>query len=145
MTSNLPLPDLDDPLTKEFWAATRDGKLVMPECTSCGYLQWPPERMCPQCQQRDRRWREIPAVGTLWSYAVYHRALDPAFADKVPYVVGLVTIDGIDRKMYGLMMNAEEDVRIGGRVRGVFVPANDEVTFIHWRIDDGSDSDANGE
>ena len=135
MTFTMPLPDLDDPLTQEFWAATREGKLVMPECTSCGYLQWPPERVCPQCQQRGRHWRDVPTVGTVWSYAVYHRALDPAFGDQVPYVVGLIEVDDIDRKMYGLMLNTEDDLTIGARVRAVFVPANDEVTLVRWRID----------
>lgn len=135
MTADVPLPDLDDPLTQPFWAATHEGRLVMPRCTSCGYLQWPPEKMCPECQSRGREWEEVPAVGTVWSYAVYHRALDPAFADKVPYVVGLIEVEGVDRKMYGLMTNTEDEVRIGGRVRGVFVPETPEVTFIQWRMD----------
>jgi uncharacterized OB-fold protein len=54
----------------------------------------------------------------------------------VPYVVGLVELDGVDRKMYGLMTNTEDEVVIGGRVRGVFVPETPEVTFIQWRMDD---------
>lgn len=140
MTPTKPLPDLNDPLTRPFWEAAREGRLVMPECTACGYVQWPPERMCPECQHRERRWREVPAKGTLWSYAVYHRALDPAFADDIPYAVGLVEIDGVGRKMYGLMLNDEADLKIGAPVHGVFVPVNDEVTFIRWRIDDEAQS-----
>lgn len=138
MTANLPLPDLDDVLTKPFWEAAREGRLVMPVCTTCGYLQWPPERVCPQCQNRGLDWQEVPAVGTLWSYAVYHRALDPAFADKVPYVVGLIEIDGADRKMYGLMNNTEDEVEIGARVYGVFTPVTEDVTFVNWEMDDSA-------
>ena len=136
MTSVKPLPDADDPLTRQFWAAAREGRLEVPECTNCGYLQWPPERVCPQCQQTGRRWSEVPATGTRWSYAVYHRALDPAFADEIPYTVGLVELDGIDRNMYGIMTGDESALKIGARVHGVFVPATDQVTFVRWEIDD---------
>lgn len=134
MTPAKPLPDVDDPLTQPFWAATREERLVLPECTNCGYLQWPPERVCPECQHTGRRWLEVPAVGTLWSYAVYYRALDPAFADDIPYAVGLVELDGIGRKMYGIMLDDESALKIGARVRGVFVPATDQVTFVRWQI-----------
>jgi uncharacterized protein len=136
-TPDLPLPDVDDPLTAEFWAAARSGRLVLPRCANCAYLQWPPERVCPECQHTDRVWHEFLPEGTLWSYAVYHRALDPAFADQVPYVVGLVELDA-GRKMYGLMKNDESAVHIGQRVRGVFQEATEEVTFLRWAVLDES-------
>jgi uncharacterized OB-fold protein len=131
--ANVPLPDVDDPLTAEFWAAAKDGRLVLPRCGHCGYLQWPPEKVCPECQHTERSWEEFAAEGTLWSYAVYHRALDPAFADKIPYVVGLIELDA-GRKMYGLMLDDEDSVQIGQRVTGVFEPVTDEVTFLRWRV-----------
>jgi hypothetical protein len=138
-----PLPDTDDPLTRPFWAAARESRLVMPECTSCGYLQWPPEKVCPECQCTGREWREFPAAGTLWSYAVYHRALDPAFADDIPYVVGLIELDA-GRKMYGTLLGDQLDPAIGARVRGVFEPVTDEVTFLRWRIEEVHKSDLAG-
>ena len=138
MTStSLPLPDVDDPLTAEFWAAARAGRLMLPRCASCEYLQWPPEKVCPECQHTARVWEEFPAEGTLWSFAVYHRALDPAFADQIPYVVGLIELDA-GRKMYGLMRNEECAVRIGQRVRGVFEQVDERVTFLRWRVVDGA-------
>jgi len=141
MTSPKPLPDLDDPLTEPFWSATREGRLVLPECTNCGYLQWPPVPVCPQCQHTGRRWLEVPAAGTLWSYAVYHLALDPAFADEIPYAVGLVELDGVGRNMYGIMTGDGSALKIGARVRGIFVPATDQVTFLRWQLDDASQAE----
>jgi uncharacterized protein len=134
-TTDLPLPDVDDPLAAEFWAAARARQLVLSRCAHCGYLQWPPEPVCPECQHTERVWEEFPAEGTLWSYAVYHRALDPAFAHLIPYVVGLVELDA-GRKMYGLMKNDEFSVRIGQRVRGVFEDVTDEVTLLRWQVAD---------
>jgi uncharacterized protein len=70
------------------------------------------------------------------SYAAYHRALDPAFADDIPYTVGLVELDaGI--KMYGLIVGASEDeLRIGQELQAEFDVVNDEVTFVRWRPTD---------
>jgi hypothetical protein len=143
MTSIKPLPDVEDPLTEPFWSATREGRLEVPECANCGYVQWPPTPVCPNCQHTGRRWREIPASGTLYTYAVYHRALDPAFADDIPYAVGLVELDGVSRKMYGVMLDDESVLKIGARVHGVFEQVTDQVTFVRWKLDnpaeDGSE------
>jgi len=64
--------------------------------------------------------------------------LEPAFADDIPYVVGLIEVDDVNRKMYGIMTDDESALEIGARVRGIFVPATDEVTFVRWQIDDAS-------
>src|SRR6202012_3573533 len=74
-----PLPDLDDPLTAPFWTAARDGRLVAQRCANCGYLRWPPGPVCNECLTPGGEWAELSPHGTLYSYAEYHRALDPAF------------------------------------------------------------------
>ncbi|SFP30093.1 OB-fold domain-containing protein [Actinomadura madurae] len=130
-----PLPDVDDPLTAPFWAAARESRLVLPRCTHCSYLQWPPEPVCPECRHTGRAWHEFPARGRLWSFAVYHRALDPAFAADVPYAVGLIELDA-GRKMYGTMVGDPDALRVGRRVRAVFDPVNEDVTFVRWEVDD---------
>lgn len=131
-----PLPDVHDPLTAPFWEGTRQSRLMVPRCGQCGYLEWPPEPVCPECQHAGRRWIEIPALGRLWSFAVYHRALDPAFADEVPYSVGLIELDA-GPKMYGIMSGEGSGdgsgLRIGQRVQGDFQRVNEDVTFVRWR------------
>jgi uncharacterized protein len=131
-----PLPDVREPLTAPFWAATRESRILAPRCTNCGYVHWPPEVVCPECQQTTREWIDLPNTGHLWSYATYHRALDPAFADDLPYTVGLVELeDGV--KMYGLIVGAaEEQLRIGQELRAEFDTVNEEVTFVRWRPTD---------
>lgn len=130
-TPEKPLPDVHDPLTAPFWAATRQSKLVLPRCKGCGYMWWPPEIVCPECWTAEREWVEVPAEGTLWSFAVYHRALDPAFADEIPYTVGLIELDA-GPKMYGRLATEGDAVQIGQRVTALFRPVNDEVTLVDW-------------
>lgn len=129
----IPRPDVTDPMTEGFWAAARNGRLVISRCVHCGYRLWPPEEGCPNCLQTGFEWEEIAPRGTLWSYAVYHRALDPAFADDVPYAVGLVELEG-GFKMYGILRADLDTVKIGAPVEAVFEPLDDEVTFVRWRV-----------
>ncbi len=127
-----PLPDLSDPVTAPFWAAAREHRLTAPRCTHCGYLLWPPEIVCPECYSESFEWEAIPTTGVLWSYATYYRALDPAFADKIPYVVGLVEVQpGV--KIYGIVLDAPESIAIGMSMRAVFDDVTDDVTLVRWR------------
>jgi hypothetical protein len=128
-----PLPDLNDRATAAFWQGTRRGRLTAPRCTTCGYLLWPPEIVCPECHDASFEWEDVPTSGTLWSYATYHRALDPAFADDLPYVVGLIDLaPGV--KMYGIVLGDPDAMAIGRRVEAVFDAVTDDVTMVRWRL-----------
>jgi uncharacterized OB-fold protein len=128
-----PLPDTSDPSTAPFWAASRAGRLVAQQCAQCGYLRWPPGPVCTQCQTPGGEWTDVAPSGTLYSYAEYHRALDPAFKDDIPYRVGLVELDEGPR-MYGMMRGELVTADIGKKVRAVFEPVSPEVTFVRWEL-----------
>lgn len=128
-----PLPDVTDPLTAPFWSAARAGKLVAQKCARCGYLRWPPGPVCNECLQPGGQWTPLSPTGTLYSYAEYHRALDPAFADDIPYTVGLVELDDGPR-VYGMMRGTLATADIGEKVQAVFDPATPEVTFVRWEV-----------
>lgn len=135
MSAHKPLPDLADPLSAPFWAATVERKLVAQKCPRCGYLRWPPGPLCPECQTEGGDWTEVRPTGTLWSFATYHRALDPAFADDLPYTVALVELDDGPR-MYGRIDGDPAGFRIDGPVRATFTDAAEGVTFVGWAQDD---------
>jgi uncharacterized OB-fold protein len=130
------LPDVDDPVASPFWAGAREGRLVMQRCGHCGALRWTPRNTCPECLQPGGTWTEIETGGTIWSFAVYHRAFSPAFEDAVPYNVALVRLDA------GPMMitNVEaplEDLSIDARVHAVFRAVDDKVTLVRFALDGG--------
>lgn len=131
-----PLPDLSDPMVAPFFAATAEGRLTVQRCAACGYLRWPPGPMCPQCQTIGNDWVDVRPTGTLYSYATYHRALNPVFTDAVPYTVGLVELDDGPR-MYGRLIGDYETDRGGAAVHAVFQPVTPEVTFVWWTLGPG--------
>ncbi len=126
-------PNIDDPETAPFWKGTAEGKLLVQACTKCGYLRWPPGPMCNECLSTETTWKEISPTGTLWSYAVYHRAMNPKFKDQIPYTVALVELDEGPR-MYGRLVGKPAKVEPGMPVRGVFQEVEPGVMFVNWEI-----------
>jgi hypothetical protein len=67
----------------------------------------------------------------LWSVATYHRALDQAFADDVPYTVGMVELDD-GPWMYGRMTGDPSTFVPGARVSAAFRDVAPDVTLVDW-------------
>lgn len=88
-----PLPDTELPATRPFWQAAARHELVIPRCAACLAFNWYPRSVCRQCGGREMPWTAMSGRGTLFSWAVVERALARPFADRVPYVTGLVALE----------------------------------------------------
>jgi uncharacterized OB-fold protein len=123
-----PLPDVDDPIAAPLWAAARAHRFVLQACGCCGYVPWPPARVCPECLSADLHWRPASRSGAVWSSAVYHRALHPAFRDDVPYTVVAVRLDA------GPLMigRIDREPPVGERVEIDFDDVTDDVTLLRF-------------
>lgn len=98
-----PVPP-DSPLSRPYWEAAAQGRLVLQRCAGCGKLRHYPLLVCPSCHSLASDWVPASGRGRIHSWTVTHHAFHPAFADELPYV--LVTVD------------LEEGVRALGRWRG---------------------------
>ncbi len=90
---DFPLPDVDWPPTREFWAGAARRELVLPRCDACARFVWYPDGACRFCGVASRTWTRVSGNGRLFSWSVVHRAFIPQLANLVPFVTGLVTID----------------------------------------------------
>jgi hypothetical protein len=81
-----------DPDAAEFWAGIAARRLLLPTCVDCGRAFLPPLPCCPYCRSSRVEHREASGRGSVSSWIVVHRALDPVFADDVPYVVAAVEL-----------------------------------------------------
>ena len=118
------LPVLDEHNRAYFTA----GELMVQSCKACGHDQHPPEDVCRGCGSHDVAPRRCSGTGRVESSVVVHRAVHPLLADRVPYVVVLVSLD--DAKNVNLVGNVHGaakpgDVAIGAKVRVVFEEASD--------------------
>jgi uncharacterized OB-fold protein len=64
-----PLPQITS-WSKPFWENTRQHKLVMQKCNSCGKLIFYPRKACPECWSLDLGWKEVSGKARMNCYTV---------------------------------------------------------------------------
>jgi len=72
--------------TEAYWAATKQGKLLLKSCDDCGETHWYPRAICPHCSSSNTSWYEGSGNGKIYSFSVMRRA-------QIPYVMAYVTLD----------------------------------------------------
>jgi uncharacterized protein len=132
-----------DATTQPFWSAAKENRLVVPRCANCGTFRMPPYALCFRCQSWDAEWVELPGTGTVYSYTVVHHPLHPTFSAIVPYVSGVVELDGTQGEGARMLVNIvdcdPDDISIGTRVEAVYDHVNDEFTQVRFRPIDRED------
>ena len=99
--------------TERYWAAAKDGQLLIKTCNACGEAHYYPREICPHCGSTDTEWREASGKGTIYSYSVMRRA-------EIPYVIAYVTLaEGVT--MMSNIVDADFDaIAIGKAVEVTF-------------------------
>ena len=122
------LPTITD-LNRPFWEAAHTGRLVMQRCTSCRYLRYPISAVCPRCLGTGSEWADLSGAGTVLSFTVFHRAYNPAWAERVPYNVALIQLAEGPRMFSNVVGVPNDAITVGMPVRVVFdpVPGTDVV------------------
>lgn len=111
--------------TAPFWAAAREGRLVVDRCRACASLSFPPYGVCRSCRGRDLEQVDVPGPGVVYSYTVNHQRWLPDL--EVPFT--LVWVDFPDHdgvRVVGRLRGCEpDDVHIGMAVDVGFEPGPD--------------------
>ena len=121
--------DIKAPEFSGFFEAARQGALAFPRCGDCGRFHWYPMKACPHCRSRQIGWQKVEGTGTVFSWTVVRHAFDPAYKDRLPYIIALLEFD--DAPGIRLVTNIEaapEEVAIGDRMWPHF-HASGKVTF----------------
>ena len=114
-------------LSRPFWDACRDHRLIVQQCGECGTYVFIPQAFCPACLSTDLRWVESRGTGTIVTFTVVWRPQTPAF--DVPYVVAVVRVDEGYEMVTNVVDADPDDVRIGAAVAVCFVDVDFNVTL----------------
>jgi uncharacterized OB-fold protein len=106
------------------WKAAREGRLLLPFCEPQSHFCWPPAQRCPTCQGAII-WKESSGAGTVETFAIVRRAVQPEWKGKEPYVVAFIQLDDGGRLFSNLIDCTPEDVRCGDRVTCTFLETTD--------------------
>jgi len=109
-----PAPDPTE-VSRGFWEAFQQGRLVAQYCKSCNRFQHYPKPVCGACWGGELEWRDLAGTGTVYTFTIVHRGPSKEFSDT-PYAVGLVDLDEGVRMMAGITAPDLAKLRIGDRV-----------------------------
>jgi uncharacterized OB-fold protein len=114
-------------MTQPFWEGTRAGKLLLQRCRDCGHWRWTPQLACPACWSEAYDWSETSGRGSLYSYTLIHRPVDPA-RFEAPYLLAVVTLEEGPHMLTNLVECTPDQARIGMPVEVRFERLDDEFT-----------------
>ena len=136
MAYNKPIPDPEQYITKPFWDGAKEGKLMLPRCTTCNKVHFYPRAICPFCHSTNLEWIEASGEGYVHTFAVQHRAFG-GWAEETPFVTAYIDMKEGDRiftVLRGVDPNAPDLAWIGRKVKVEFDKASDEVSIPFWRV-----------
>ncbi|MDB5999886.1 MAG: hypothetical protein JWP52_1585 [Rhizobacter sp.] len=131
-TLPLPRPTL---LTRPFWEAAREHRLIVQRCEQCGKFRFYPSAGCDQCASLAFGWVEMSGRAKVYSWIVVRRTVDAAWQRHVPYASGVMElVEQPGLLMPGLLTGiAPERVEAGLDVQVWFEDMSPEIALPRWR------------
>jgi uncharacterized OB-fold protein len=112
-------------LSRPYWAASREERLVLPYCTACRAFFWYPRPVCPACLADGVEWRDAAGTGVVHAVTVVHNPGPGRDAKDGPYAVAIVELTEGVRVLSNVAGVAPEAVAIGTPVRVAWHPLSD--------------------
>ena len=126
-----------DELTKPFWDAANEGRLVVQNCGACNRLQHPPLPECDQCGSKDNLdWQEMSGRGKIYNYGVVYDCPVRLLQEEQPFNLAVITLDedpGI--QMYSHLPGTPVDnVPVGSSVEVIFEATANGQKVPEWQV-----------
>lgn len=123
-------------LTKPFWDAAAEGRLLVQRCADCAVAILYPRGQCPSCWSRELTWEEASGAAVLKSYSRVEKPGHPAWQPAAPYLVGLVTLAEGPTMLSLILHDGSRPPEIGAALR--FEPARiGQRTLPVFRVETG--------
>ena len=139
------IPGLDRPaptanaLTKPFWDACNEKRLVLQNCPACSRLHYPPTQKCAQCGSDKLVWKEVQGKGHIDVYFVIRDSRIKGFQSAQPVNFAVITLDedpGINF-LSNLPGRAPGDVPVGAAVEVMFEETSNGQKIPEWQVAHG--------
>lgn len=130
---------IPDDLTRPFWEAATEGKLVIQNCSACDRLQNPPLPTCGACGLGDNlEWKQMSGRGKIYNYCVVYDCPIASLQEDQPFNLAVIMLDddpGI--QMYSHLPGTPvDDVPLGAAVEVIFEETLNGQIVPEWRVAD---------
>jgi uncharacterized OB-fold protein len=126
-----------DERTEPFWLAAVEGRVVASRCDNCGTFILPPKPYCFNCLGESFTWVDLPGSGTIYTFTIIRHPLHAGLKDVVPYVSGVIDLDGTQgagARLFGNIIGCPpEEMRIGDKVEVAFEPLSDTYAMMRFQ------------
>lgn len=132
--ANKPLPVITD-LTRPFWTAAKNRKLVLQKCQRCETFNFHPKPWCIECGSRELVWTDAKPMGTVYSFTISRTvAMNfQGWEKDLPVLLCLIDLDD-GARMYAQVTDCSPDeIRIGMRVKVHFEDISDDAGIPKFR------------
>ena len=85
----IPIPQQESDF---YWEKCKEHELWLRYCNHCSKAYFYPRDICPNCWSRNTTWVQAEGRGTLYTFAISHRAPRPNFEGPLPYVIAMVQL-----------------------------------------------------
>lgn len=137
METQKPVPVIQ-PWTKEFWKATKQGKLLVQHCKDCGANIFFPKKVCPECWSENLTWIESSGKAFVYTFTTMLDMVEPKFMNDLPYVIAMVDLEEGIRMTTRIVNCNPNDVKIGMVVEVVFEDVSPECSLPMFQPADAS-------
>jgi uncharacterized protein len=131
----IPVPPIA-PELEQFWKATTQGQLLVPQCDRCGLRIWYPRPYCPDCGSLDITWIVASGFGRVHSYTLDYRARGRSSRSDgsvpPPIVIAYVELDEGPRVATNIVGCDPQSVFIGQHVRAIFDEVDETAALIRF-------------
>ena len=129
-----------DELSKPFWDAVQEKRLIVQQCTACNSLQYPPRPRCLDCGSDKMDWKETSGKGHILTFGILEDSHLPVRAADQPLNLAVVTLDDDPKINFysNLPGTPVRQVPLGGAVEVTWVEAPDGSLIHEWRVVDGN-------
>ncbi|HZZ46458.1 MAG TPA: OB-fold domain-containing protein [Pseudonocardia sp.] len=115
--------------SRPFHESVAAGTLAYPRCRECDTWHAYPRPWCTRCLHGPLDLVAVAGVGTVYAVSVVERAVNPAFADDIPYAHVLIDLPEGFRVMAMMVTDDPRAVRAGDPVRARMPTGDGPVVY----------------
>ncbi len=125
-----------DEVSKPFWDAVQQKRLIVQHCAGCDRMQYPPRAACQHCKSERLDWKETSGRGHILVWAVIMDSHLPPRSPDQPFNIAVVTLDDDPRiNFYSNLPGVPvERVPTGAAVEVMFEQLPDSSLIHEWRL-----------
>lgn len=127
-----PIPAVDE-VSRPFWEASANGRLLLQHCPSCEQFVHYPRRWCPGCWHSELEQREVTGEGKVLSFTIVHQGPEEAFTAEGPYVLAIIRLDEGVSLLSNIVGDGSFEVAIDDRVSAVFDEVREGIVLPQFK------------